>query len=447
MAISTLAGPASENVEHDTPPRLLISGGTRRFATLAEFDCRFSNDADAPFEGVIILDRAAAAELPELLRRRRAWLVPIADLSGAQSWYVDISCADTSPLSIRRAVEELIRVIERLDRLPATVAAATDDETLLLARTYSRGGRLQPVYDGASPSLLRYPAAGLLESPTVTAERLCESGWLDRTFFDRLHVCPRCVSSRLNVREECSACRSPQLAAESFVHHFRCGFQATERHFFQGEALICPKCRRRLRHFGVDYDRPGSARTCRACQHVDGDASIGFVCIDCGAHSDAAQVTVRDWHGYSMTAAGEQRLLGGDLRRLKPDNIRDEARVQSLAEHWLRIQSRYGRPSVVLQVAFTRASVVRAEHGDRYLMAVRQQAIEIVRGELRDTDLMIEAPDALLVVLPETEAHAIDAPRRRLSNRLSSLLAVDLGIDIKMIEPHQLALTNGATAQ
>lgn len=446
MAISTLAGPSSESVEQDTP-RLLLSGGTRRFAALADLDCRFSTDVDAPFHGVILLDRAAAAELPELLRRRRAWLVPIADLSGAQSWYVDISCADTSPLSIRRAVEELIRIIGRLDDLPAAITAATDDETLLLARAYSRDGRLQPVYDGAAPALLRYPAAGLLESPTETAERLCESGWLDRTFFDRLHVCPRCGSSRLNVREECSACRSPQLAEESFVHHFRCGLQATERHFVQGEALICPKCRRRLRHFGVDYDRPGSARTCRACQHVDADARIGFTCIDCGAHSDAAQVTVRDWHGYSLTAAGEQRLLGGDLRRLRPDNTRDEARVQSVAEHWLRIQSRYGRPSVILQVAFTRASMVRAEHGYRYLTAVRQQAVEILRGELRDTDLMIETPDALLVVLPETEAHAIDAPRRRLLNRLSSLLAVDLGIDIQMIEPHQMDLTNSAAAQ
>ena len=100
---------------------------------------------------------------------------------------------------------------------------------------------------------------------------------------------------------ECSACRSADVEEESIVNHFRCAHQALERHFTQGEALICPKCRRLLRHFGVDYDRPGTATVCRACDHVDAEAAIGFLCIDCGAKIDAAVVPTRDWCAYALT--------------------------------------------------------------------------------------------------------------------------------------------------
>ncbi len=437
-------------------PQLLVWGGARRLSVAGEFACQFSSDPQAPFDGIVVIDRLAADDLTALLRSRRAWLVPVADLSGSNLDFADVCCADASPASLRHAIDELLRVIETLRGLPSGVTDADDDATLLLARVYSRGGTLRPVYDGARPSLLLYRAAGLLETPWTIADRLCSSGWFERTFFDRLHVCPRCASSRLNVREECSACGSPQLAEADFIHHFRCGFQATERHFVravgqgevqgnvqgnvQGDALICPKCRRRLRHFGVDYDRPGSAHICLACDHVDAHTGIGFVCVDCGTHSDGAKVGIRDWHSYTLTAAGEQRLRSGDLRSLRTDAAAHASRAQSLAEHWMRIQSRYGRPSVVLRIDFLRAAAVREEHGDRYLAAARRQAIEIVRGELRDTDLMIEAPESLLVVLPETEPRAADAPCRRLHERLSSLLAIDLGLDIRQIEPRQMSM-------
>lgn len=444
MAISPRTGSLVATAQQSQSPQLLVWGGARRLSVVGEFACQFSSDPQAPFDGIVVIDRLAADELTALLRSRRAWLVPVADLSGSNLEFADVCCADASPVSLRHAIDELLRVIETLRGLPSGVTDADDDATLLLARVYGRGGTLRPVYDGARPSLLLYRAAGLLEAPWAIADRLCQSGWFERTFFDRLHVCPRCASSRLNVREECSACRSPQLAEADFIHHFRCGFQAIERHFVrsevQGEALICPKCRRRLRHFGVDYDRPGSAHVCLSCDHVDAHTAIGFVCVDCGTHSDGAKVGIRDWHSYTLTVAGEQRLLSGDLRSLRTEATDHASRAQSLAEHWMRIQSRYGRPSVVLRVDFLRAAAVRDEHGERYLAAARRQAIEIVRGELRDTDLMIEAPESLLVVLPETEPRAADAPCRRLRERLSSLLAVDLGLDIRPIEPRQMSM-------
>jgi hypothetical protein len=51
---------------------------------------------------------------------------------------------------------------------------------------------------------------------------------------------------------------------------------------------------------------------------------------------------------------------------------------------------------------------------------------------------MIETPQGLLIVLPETNASRVEIPRRRLLDRISSTLAVDLGVDIKVMDPGDL---------
>jgi hypothetical protein len=288
-------------------PRLIACGVGRRLLQ-GDWPCIFSSDADEAFDGLIIADVKAAREAETLLRERRAWLTPVVDLTAEHLWFADCFADSATSSSLRSGVERALDILASLGRLPAAVLEADDRETVLLARVYSRGQRLEPTYDGAEPRLLRYALAGLIEQPAETAERLSQGGWFSRTFFDRLHFCPACNSSRLNVREECSACRSADLREESIVNHFRCAHQALERQFTQGETLICPKCRQRLRHFGVDYDRPGSATVCRACGHVDAEAAIGFLCIDCGAKADAAGVSTRDWCAYALTDLGPLRL-------------------------------------------------------------------------------------------------------------------------------------------
>lgn len=420
-----------------TDPLLLVCGVARRLFE-GHWPCRFSFEANERFDGLIIADAAAAGEAERLLHEHRAWLAPIVDLTGERLGIADFTAAAATPASLRQGVEDALTVVEALLRLPASVLAAQDPETLLLARVYSRGGRLVPTYDGAAPQLLRYPQAGYLERPADMAERLTEAGWLSRTFFDRVHFCPSCQSSRLNAREECSACRSPELQEASIINHFPCAHQALERQFEQGDKMVCPKCRRQLRHFGVDYDRPGSATVCRACGQVDADAAVGFFCVDCGSRSDAAVVPTRDWYAYTLTELGKRRLLSGDLRTLRSGEASNSAAFRILLQHCMHIQSRYGRPATILRLAYTRADEVQSSQGARALALTTRQAAEIVRGELRASDFMIETPEGLLIVLPETNASRVEIPRRRLLDRISSTLAVDLGVDIKVMDPGDL---------
>jgi hypothetical protein len=142
--------------------------------------------------------------------------------------------------------------------------------------------------------------------------------------------------------------------------------------------------------FGVDYDRPGSATVCRACGQVDADAAVGFFCVDCGSRSDAAVVPTRDWYAYTLTELGKRRLLSGDLRTLRSGEASNSAAFRILLQHCMHIQSRYGRPATILRLAYTRADEVQSSQGARALALTTRQAAEIVRGELRASDFMIE---------------------------------------------------------
>ena len=236
------------------------------------------------------------------------------------------------------------------------------------------------------------------------------------------------------------------MREESIINHFRCAHQATERQFSQGDRLICPKCRRQLRHFGVDYDRPGSATVCGACGQVDADAAIGFLCIDCGARNDAAVVPTRTWYAYALTKLGERRLLNGDLPMLRSSGGNEGATFRALLDHWMHIQARYLRPVAMLSVAFTRAREVQNRQGARALSLATKQAVEIVRGELRASDFMVETGDGVMIVMPETDASRVDVPRRRILNRISSTLATDLGVEIRILDPGDLPSRNDIPA-
>jgi hypothetical protein len=102
------------------------------------------------------------------------------------------------------------------------------------------------------------------------------------------------------------------------------------------------------------------------------------------------------------------------------------------------MQARYGRPATMLRLVFTRAAEVRGKQGPRVLALATKQAVEIVRGELLATDFMVETPEGVLIVLPETDARAADGPRRRLLDRIASVLAVDLGVEIGVVQPREL---------
>lgn len=438
--LSRLAPRSAGDARADAPdlPRYLILG-VDPAACAADLPCRLVFREDEPFDGIIVVGGHDRETLAELVRERAAWLAPVASLGRAPLPLADYSADGLGARGLPQAVAALGPIVQKLRQLPERALTAVDAETVLLARAYCRDGRIAPVHEPSARELVVFPAAGSVNEPWRTLDSLSEEGAFRRAFFDRFHVCPSCGSSRLNVREECPVCASANVIEESTIHHFRCAHQALERDFRSGDDLVCPKCRHSLRHIGVDYDKPSTAVVCRACGHIDAEPAVAFVCLDCAVHNKADRVATRDWHGYELTSLGERWLFSGEDGVARPRADDRKRAFRALLDHGLKIQSRYGRPAHVLEIRFASIERIRAEHGDRLVANARKQAAEIIRGELRTSDFVVETDDGLLAYLPETASDRADIPRGRLIERIRAALPVDLGVEISAAELSEVA--------
>jgi hypothetical protein len=393
------------------------------------FDLEAPCDAILLGEGVSAEDAAAAAEPRPL--------APVAALSSPPCAGAELRLGAPGLASPSAVLAATIAVARRVASLPEAVRGSTDPKILLLARCATRDGGLAAAYDPTTADFVAYAAAGRIRDVRRQCEHLADAGLLARSFFDRLHVCPGCRSSRLSVREECPACRGTGLAEEATVHHFACAHMALERAFRSGDGLVCPKCRARLRHFGIDYDKPAVATVCSGCGHVDGEPAIGFCCVDCGARHDAQAISTRDWFSYALTAAGEDALARGAIGASLPNLPAQTQALKLLIRQGLAASDRL-RPMAVVGIVFSGAAAIAAAHGKRYAERTRALAVEVVRGALRDVDFAAESGDGLVIYMPETEPKVALARVECSLRRVRTVVAADLAAEAKILDPASL---------
>ncbi len=250
--------------------------------------------------------------LRHALKRSAFDVLPLIGLSDDLRDKVDIVVGADVP-TIAGALAALRSPMQRTIRLPSIFADIDDDALHLLAYLTVRDARLAPVYRADCPTVAHFPVqARLGDRIESNADRLVAWGLLMARFDERINICSACGSGRLILRELCPACQSAQIANESIIHHFRCAEQAPESHFRRGTNLVCPKCRQYLRHFSVDYDKPGMVVSCASCGHLTGEPGVGFRCLDCGRTDLSDRLKSREVRSYSMTDAGRESIFDED---------------------------------------------------------------------------------------------------------------------------------------
>src|SRR5262249_38522415 len=174
----------------------------------------------------------------------------------------------------------------------------------------------------------------------------------------------------------------------------------------RGRALIGPKCRRELRHFGVDYGKPGIAVRCRACGAVSDEPVANFACLDCAATTPTGESRSADWYHYDLTEDGIRTLRDGCLPRLTGPGVGDDTRrtfsrseFRLLAAEAMRVAERHGRPFAVGRLsAETKRELVSPQREAAFSLAV-----EIAIGWVRESDFVAaDGALSILVGLPET---------------------------------------------
>ncbi|MBE2278336.1 MAG: response regulator [Rhodobacteraceae bacterium] len=396
------AGPTDRVVSPGVRDASRDSGENRPFAELDRYILYFPNDFDAeglrrtqmrlklegPPDAILLLRNPDPASSRAMFSLPTLHLSPVVDLTSGQFGRADLGGRNQDVHA-----ERLTRIIDefrnRRERIHPDFNEPADIDERILARAYASGGAIEPRFN---PDDLKTVVYSLLADPDAveqTAARLEKDGLVTATFFDRLQVCPGCRGSRLMVREICSACGSAHLHEESYVHHFKCAYQGPETDFRHGDDLLCPKCRRELTSFGVDYDRPGVVLVCKACGASMSDPGVSFRCLDCGQITTGETIHTRDILSYALSPRGRDVIETGRMGRSTFGRIFrfSELPIQIIAQ-LNRFASTHGEqaPFGLAVISYPNLRQMERDHGagfvDRTRRNLLRRAVELVNPDI-----------------------------------------------------------------
>ena len=395
------------------------------------------------FDAILVGEPAQPCDLTAIWATKTLHVLPVIDLTGSLGRHADLDGAALSVGETDKVATLVNDFHNRRMRVHPDVLFSDDLGPKLLGRAYATGGAITPGYDPSHRGMVGYNIA--LDASLVEQEaaKLCNMGYLERRFFDRFHQCGACGSSRLHVREECSECRSPDLHEEAYLHHFSCAYQGPESDFRHGDHLTCPKCRKELAHFGVDYDKPGSMMTCGSCHHGNTDPLVGFICLDCGAHASSDVLATRDVYGYALTDRGVgyvetgRAMLGRQHHALRLAHLPLEVIVAVNGE--LKAYHESDTPFVVLDISYGNQRQIERQLGVREFEQARDLFLENLNNTLRKEDLVIKgiAYDYAILkdVDPQEARDGLDYIRKEANTGLRH----DLGVVVQVFTPEDFA--------
>ncbi len=359
--------------------------------------------AEERVDAILMHEPAAATALGVIWRTKPLYLVPVFDLTGSLGRRADIDGAALSVNDVDRAAALIKEFHRRRREIHPDFFHSDDLGEKLLARIAVAGGVLKAFHAPEAREFAGHAVCLDPEAIQTETQKLTAAGYLATVFFDRLHACPQCGSSRLIVREECPKCRSANLSEEPYLHHFKCAYQGPESDFRRGEDLVCPKCRRALTHFSVDYDKPGFISLCAACGNAASELIVGFACVDCGSRAAADAVETRDVFSFELTDRGRAFLeaghayLGQAQRSLRFADFPMDLVVALNAE--ARRFNDEKAPFTLVNISYQNLRSLEREFGHRQVNQARALFLEnfgnaltaektIVRGQLYDFALL-----------------------------------------------------------
>ena len=292
-------------------------------------------------------------------------------------------------------------------------------------------GTLRPVPCPAVTLGHAYPRLedrfGIDSSDAIRAlEDMADFGVLRRALSNRVHVCPHCRRWTINFRETCPMCASLDVEVEGMIHHFACSYVGLDSEYRSGAELICPKCKNRLTHIGLDYERPRQTYVCHACAQIFEEPTITSQCLDCRWEGMSGDVLAWPVYEYELSARGQEAVERGELRGLKLREMIRTSRYDLASREFFELEleretfrlRRYGRPMSILICRFQAGGMPYAlfREADREaLQAFARLIVHQVRA--LDVAAMADAT-AIAILLPETDDRQAEKAKGRLQPKI-----------------------------
>jgi hypothetical protein len=387
---------------------------------------------------IVLTETNMARRLSAVLPRPVAAVAPVIDITGGNAEIADTVLNRPSQIAIADAIAALAPTVERARALPPEVFLSERDGDVLLARLAVRERGIMPGHTPLARAVVTSPDAHTVFNLSFTAETLVASGALRKRFFERLNCCPSCDSARVVLREECRKCRSADVEEVSIIHHFRCGYQAPERDFIEGNGLRCPKCVHALEAFSVDYDRPGSLMVCNACKNETGEAAVGFRCLDCSVNEDASKLVARTYHQYELTEAAARILANSFVNSAPAPSEAPAITPQAQVAKFIRAMEAANQDFSAMLVRVDRDGAVRREHGERGVRG----SIHLIERALREAIAVdfeaVRLDNSLALLLPYGDASALRAALPEFVSHAKSAISLPLDIAADVISGDRL---------
>lgn len=424
----------SPQSDASTAPLLVLGGQINQ-----RFDATFETDPTRPCAAILLLGEVTRAQLADTLNLVPDPAVPVADFAANKRLRHDFVAALLDRASLGAMRYRFTPIWRRLAEFPFRFRTGERTALALLRHAYARECPITARFAISQSALVEYDF--LAGEPCIRRhlESLADQRLLARRHFTRTHSCGVCASARLNAFEACPKCDSGDLQDEKLVHHYRCGWQDAESQFIQGNQLICPKCRRELRHFGVDFDKPGNIVRCRTCGNVTSDPTPRFTCLDCGAVTNSDQAATTDWYHYELTEHAVLALRAGrldDAYSAFDDASADGctcsfAEFLLLSEEAVRMARRFHRPFNIGALTITNRAELQATLGADRFTATLRGIVDGVADMLEDGEFVALGRDnSILVGLPETTRQQAIEVITHLREAASTLAPARLACDV-----------------
>jgi len=398
-------------------------------------------------DGILLLKHIDVSELAEVFAWAPDPTVPIADFFDNHSVRRDFVSSRLNDESVKEMEQIFAPIWRRLEEIP--YRAQTQDRTgmAILRLAYSRDAPAKAAFDSRFSLAVQYPLIGTGPGVCQHLEVLADQDLLHRRHFTRTHACGKCGSARLNVYEACPACGSADLFEEVLVHHYRCGCQEAESHFIQGDVLICPKCRRELRHLGVDYGKPGRIAACRTCGAVNSTPTINFICLDCHAVTAAESAATTDWYHYDLTDMGLSALREGRLPQNEFTPALDQSpraysprEFQLLAMQETRVARQYREAFSVARISFPNLIAIRGELGILATDGIFRRAVDTIVETVRPRDFVgISSSQSVIIGMPGIAAAGVRRIEDRIRQTIRDSIETPLEITVEVAEGDAIA--------
>jgi Thaumarchaeal output domain 1 len=221
-----------------------------------------------------------------------------------------------------------------------------------------------------------------------------QEGIFTSTYVDRIYLCPNCQSGHMTYREVCPKCGSSNSTTEDIIHHFPCAYVGPLSDFTNeiDDQLDCPKCNKRLRHIGVDYDKPSVLHECKACDHKFQDFNVKAKCLSCSQDNLVEQLKGREIRKYSLTKKGELAAINGFVSTSKDieeiiGTVKFDTFVTMLKYEIERLKQTEGA-SNVCAVHLSNPSQIYSKMGSEVQKVLLKDLVKVIRSNIRTSDII-----------------------------------------------------------